>query len=807
MFRNYITVALRNIRKYKGFSLINIAGLAIGIASCLLILLFVQSELSYDWFNEKAERIYRVGFTFHVGTNQFDAALGPCPLAAALVDDFPEVQSAARIFARQSRGGDVFVRFGEKRYKENKFLWADPELLDILTIPFIKGNPEEALAQPNSVVLTAKTAEKYFGQEDPIGKMLELGDGSMYMVNGVTESWPEHSHFHFDFLASFSSLPKSKDLDFYDTAVFTYILLRENASIEELEAKLPEFSGKCLAPIIEKIMAVPYQEFLESGNFIGFMTQPLRDIHLRSKWGNELEPQGSFNTVIIFSAIAMLILIVACINFINLTTARSTKRANEVGVRKVVGSSRAQLVRQFLSESIFLSFLSFLLALICVELALPVFNSLVGKKFSFSNIFDWSFLLFLLIGAFFIGIAAGSYPAFLMASFRPVVVLKGKIQSSMRGRRFRDALVIFQFCASIILLVGTAVIYTQLHYIRNKELGFDKEHVVVIQRTEKLGSQQLAFKNQLYQNPDVLSAAFTDSLPQMLLEAKVFQKQGEGSQENNTLITITADYDLLETYGLKMIAGRYFERERSTDSTAVVLNETAIKALDIQDPLEKRLVLVGLKRKPMDIIGIINDFHMESLHTKIGPTAVILVGARPSVLLSVRVRPGDLPKTLAFLEDKWREFTNNQPFEYVFFDDQFDMLYKAEIQAGKVITAFACLAVFIACLGLLGLASFTASHRTKEIGIRKVLGATTSGILVLLNKDFVKRVLVANLIAWPIAYFAMNKWLQNFAYRIRVNIWMFLASAVITLLIALFTVSYQTIRAARGNPVDSLRYE
>ena len=807
MWRNYLTVALRNIRKYKGFSLINIAGLAIGIASCLLILLFVQSELSYDRFHEKAERIHRVGFTFHVGTNQFDAALGPCPLAAALIEDFPEVQSAARIFARQSRGGDVFVRYGEKRYKENKFLWADPELLDILTIPLIKGSTEEALSQPNSIVLTAETAEKYFGHEDPIGKMLELGDGSLYMINGVTESWPENSHFRFDFLASFSSLPKSKDLDYYDTAVFTYILLRENASIGELELKLPEFSGKCMAPIIEKIMAVPYQEFLESGNFIGFMTQPLRDIHLRSKWGNELEPQGSFNTVIIFSAIAVLILIVACINFINLTTARSTQRSNEVGVRKVVGSSRGQLIRQFLSESVFLSFLAFLLALLFVELSLPVFNNLVGKEFSSSHILDWSFLLVILIGALCIGTVAGSYPAFLMASFRPVSVLKGKIQSSTKGRRFRDALVIFQFCASVVLLVGTAVIYMQLHYIRSKELGFEKEHVVVIQRAEKLGSQQLAFKNQLYQNSDVLSAAFTDSLPQMLLEAKVFQKEGEGSQENNTLITITSDYDLLETYGIKMIAGRYFERERSTDSAAVVLNEAAIRALDIQDPLEKRLVLVGLKRKPMDIIGIINDFHMESLHTKIGPTAVILTGGRPSVLLSVRVRPGDLPKTLGFLEDQWSEFTNNQPFEYVFFDDQFDMLYKAEIQAGKVITAFACLAVFIACLGLLGLASFTASQRTKEIGIRKVLGATTSGILVLLNKDFVKRVLVANLIAWPLAYYAMNKWLQNFAYRIRINIWMFLASAVIALLIALLTVSYQTIRASRGNPVDSLRYE
>jgi putative ABC transport system permease protein len=807
MWRNYLTTAIRNIRKYKGFSLINIAGLAIGIASCMLILLFVQSELSYDQFHEKADRIHRVGFTFHVGTNQFDAALGPCPLAAAMVAEFPEVESAARIFARQSRGGDVFVRYGEKRYKENKFLWADPELLEILTIPFIKGNPEEALAKPNSVIMTNEMAIKYFGQDDPQGKMLELGDGSLYMVNGVTESWPGHSHFRFDFLASFSSLPKSKDLDYYDTAVFTYILLRENASIAELDAKLPEFSGKCMAPIIEKIMAVPYGDFLESGNFIGFMTQHLRDIHLHSKWGNELEPQGSFNTVIIFSAIALLILIVACINFINLTTARSTQRANEVGVRKVVGSSRGQLIRQFLSESIFLSFLSFLLAVIFVELALPAFNNLIGKEFSASRILDWPFILILLIGAILIGIVAGSYPAFLMASFRPVSVLKGKIQSSMRGRRFRDALVIFQFCASVVLLVGTAVIYDQLHYLRNKELGFEKEHVVVIQRAEKLGSQQKAFKNQLYQNPDILSATFTDSLPQILLEAKVFQKEGEDSQENNTLITITADYDLLKTYGLEMIQGRYFERERSTDSTAIVLNETAIKALDIQDPLDKRLVLVGLKRKPMDIIGIMNDFHMESLHTKIGPTAVILFGARPSVLLSVRVRPGDLPKTLGFLEDQWREFTNNQPFEYVFFDDQFDMLYKSEIQSGKVITAFACLAVFIACLGLLGLASFTASQRTKEIGIRKVLGATTPGILVLLNKDFVSRVLLANLIAWPLAYYAMNKWLQNFAYRIQIKVWVFAGAAIIALLIALVTVSYQTLRAARGNPVDSLRYE
>jgi len=498
---------------------------------------------------------------------------------------------------------------------------------------------------------------------------------------------------------------------------------------------------------------------------------------------------------------------VACINFINLTTARSSQRASEVGVRKVVGSTRRQLTRQFLSESILLSFIAVLLAMIIVDLALPVFNTLVGKEFPAAYYQDWSFLMGIVLGALVTGILAGSYPAFLLSSFRPVEVLKGKRGSSIKGRLFRNILVVFQFCASIILLVGTTVIYLQLHYIRNKELGFEKEHVIVVQRAEKLGSQQKTFKEELKRNPDILSVTFTDSLPQMLLEAKVFQKEGEGSSENNTLVAITADYDLMETYGLKLIEGRYFERERSADSTAVVLNETAVKALDIQNPLEKRLILVGLRRKPMDIIGIINDFHMEPLHVKIGPMAVIPIGEKPGVLLSARVRPGNLSKSLGYMEDQWNRFTNNQPFEYVFFDDQFDLIYKTEVQASKVITAFACLAIFIACLGLLGLASFTASQRTKEIGIRKVLGATVSGIVLLLNKDFIKWVLMANLIAWPLAYYAMNKWLQNFAYRIGLNIWMFIGSATLAFIIALLTVSYQSIKAARANPVDSLRYE
>ncbi len=806
MFRSFFIVAWRNFRKNKGHAFINIAGLTIGIASCLLIALFVGSELKYDCFHDNAERIYRAGLKFHVGSNQFDAALGPCPLADALVRDFPEVKSAARVFARQSRGGDVFVRYEEKRYREERFLWADASIFEVLTIPLLKGDSSEALSNPNSVVLTTKAVKKYFAEEDPMGKMLALEDGSLYRVTGVTEGWSHSSHFYFDFLASFSSLPKSKDHDFYDTAVFTYFSLKENVSPESMQSKLPEFSGKYMAPVIEKIMAVSYEDFLKSGNYIGFMIQPLLDIHLRSDWGNELDPQGNITIVFIFSAIAVLILIVACVNFINLTTARSSQRAGEVGIRKVVGSSRGQLVRQFLTESVLLSLTAVVSALALVELVLPAFNRLIGADLNPGYFLNGYNMMLLLLGALGLGVAAGSYPAFLMASFKPVDVLKGRGQLLL-GRSFRGILVIFQFCASIILLVGTIVIYCQLHYIRTLDLGFEKEHVIVVQRAEKLGNQQEAFKNRMMRESDILQATYTDSLPQILLEAKVFQKEGEGSQQNNTLITITTDYEFKDTYGLEMLKGRFFDRERSTDKTAVVLNETAVRSLGIKNPLEERLVLVGLNRRPMEIIGIIKDFHMESLHVKIGPTAVILRGLRPGVLLSVRVKPDDLQETLRLLETRWNEFTNNQPFEYTFFDDQFNSLYRNEIRGGRVIAAFAGLAVFIACLGLLALASFTVGRRTKEIGVRKILGASVNGILILLNKDLAKQVVVANVLAWPIAYFAMNRWLQNFAYRIALNLWMFAGAAGMAFFMAVLTVSIQSYNAARVNPVDSLRYE
>ncbi len=806
MLKNYIKVVVRVIQKHRGYSFINIIGLAIGIASCILILFFVQSELNYDRFHENARHIYRVPLRFNVGMNHFDCALAPSPLAKAMVADFPEVKASTRMY-KQFRTGNVYVRYGDKQFMEEQFVWADPTVFDVFTIPLLEGEKKAVLKEQNSVVLTPTMVNKYFGEEEPIGKMLILEDGTPYKVTGIAQPLPQNSHFHFDFLATFSSLRKSRDPDWYDTAVYTYILVQENVTSGQIEAKFPEFSRKYYEPIVKKAMGISYDRFIESGNFIGFFLQPLLDIHLHSKVENEFEPPGNIQTVTIFAAIAFIILVVACINFINLATARSAQRAREVGIRKVVGSRRKQLIRQFLAESIVFAAIAILVALILVELFLPVFNSLVGKDYTMSTFISWTFVLGILFGVAIIGIMAGIYPAFLLSSFQPVDVIKGKFQSGIKGRRFRHALVVFQFVASIVLFISTFVISDQLQYVRNKNLGFDKEHVVIIQGARKLEAEREAFKERLKQNSNIINATFTDSLPQMLLEVKVFQKPGEDSNMNHTLVTISADYDFLDTYNIKLKEGRYFSKERSTDSSAVILNESAAKALNLESSLGKQLLLTEFKNKPYSIIGVVEDIHLESLHFNMRPMASILIENRPVMYLSVRIHPQRIEETIQFMEKLWQEFVPAQPLDYVFFDDNFAQLYNTEIQAGKTFTAFAALAIIIAGLGLFGLASYVTTQKTKEIGIRKVLGASVPGIILLLNREFLIKVLVANLLAWPIAYFAMNKWLENFAFRVSISLWIFVGSASLAFVISLMAVSYQTVRAANTNPVSSLRYE
>jgi len=807
MILNYIKTAIRSLLRYKGFSLISIVGLAIGLASCILIILFVANELSYDKFHQNSEQIYRAYLRYEMGSNQFDSPYCPVPLAPTLKEEYAEVLQTTRLYHLNYRNKFVYVKYDDKQYKEEKFLWADSTVFDVFTIPLITGNPQKALLKPNSIVITSETAEKYFGSENPIGKMLKLQDGSLYEVTGIAENFPDNSHFQFDFLASFAGDPKSRDPEWYDTAVCTYLVLQENYNWKDLNKKLPDLSKKYVSPIIESAMGMSYDKFIEAGNYFGFFIEPILDIHLYSEVENGLGKKGNINTVFIFSGIALLILIIASINFINLATARSSVRANEVGIRKLVGSTRSQLISQFLTESIITCLISLILAIILVYLFLPFMNNLLGAELDFSIFSNGLILVVLFLSLIIVGILAGSYPAFLLTSFKPVEVLKGKIQSGKKGRLFRNVLVVFQFSASVILIICTIVIFNQLHYIKNKDLGFEKDQIIIIQNVNKLGSNQKSFKEQLKQYSNIVNATYTDCLPQMMLEVKPFQKIGDGSSENHTIITVTSDHDFMDTYKFKMEQGRFFDRQFSTDTSTVLLNQAAVIALNFENPLDEQLLLLGRRQRKMDVIGVIKDFHTQTIHEQIGPMASILMRDRPGEFLSARIQAGGIKESIEFIENQWKKFAPDQPLEYTFFDDQFQLAYQSEIQSEKIFTSFAVLAIFIACLGLFGLASFTVTRRTKEIGIRKTLGATEVNVVRILSGEFLKWVIIANVVAIPIAWYAMSGWLENFAFKTELSWWIFVLAGCVALIIALITISTQTIKAALSNPVESLRYE
>ncbi len=804
MFKNDMKMALRTIKHNKGYTFINMTGLAVGIASCLLILLFVQHELSYDKFHEKAERIVRIGMQAELGTNSFTIADGPSPLAEALRNDLPEVVDSTRLFAVRQ----AYLQYEDKQFKEEDFIYADPNVFDVFTLPLITGDPETALAQPDSILITPAIAEKYFGSLDVLGRVIQGEDDRSFKVTGIIQELPDNSHFHFDLMASSLGYPPSKAPDWFSNGTYTYLVLDENIPVSQLEAKLPELTKQYIEPTIQEGFGISFDKFLETGNFFGFSALPLLDIHLHSTVDNDWEPSGSYDTVIIFTAIALVIMLVACINFTNLATARASKRANEVGVRKVVGSYRRQLVQQFLTESLFLSFLAFVIALALVRVALPGFNKIMDKEISMALLGTWYIPPLMVLFALAVGILAGVYPAFMLAAFRPAAVLKGKMQSSARGRRLRNGLVVFQFFTTVALFIGTIIIFTQLHYMQSKDLGLDKEHVVVVQNAYMIGDQKEAFKTELKKNPDILGAAFSASGPFMSLTAQIYRKEGQDIQTNYTLVNIIADHDYLDTYRLEMKEGRFFSRENTTDTSAMILNEAAVHALGFEEPvIGKQLQWMTEEGASFSIIGTVKDFHMQSLHEAIRPMVMTLSGPGPQRLLSLRISPGRIDQTLAFLEEQWKAFSPGQPVDYVFLDERFDRDYKSEIRAANVFSAFAGLAILIACLGLFGLASFMAEQKTKEIGVRKVLGASVAGIVVLLSKEYVKWLVLANLLAWPLAYYAMHSWLQNFAFRTNITIWPFMLAGGSALVVSLLTVSYQSIKAALAHPIKSLRYE
>ena len=796
MLTNYLRIAFVNLRKHKAFSFINIFGLSIGIACCILITAYVFHELSYDKFHDKADRIYRLRCDLKISGDHLILPKSSPPMANYLVTNYPEVLNAVRIRSL----GRMPVQYRDNLHYENRLFFADHSIFEVFTFPMIKGDPQTVLKTAYSVVITERMTKKYFGEEDPIGKVLKINNQYDFTVTGIVNNVPKNSHFAFDMLCSFETYAQENKRDMQNWLSinnYTYILLQEGYDYKQLEQKFPE--------MIDKNTGLKYIK----GEMAVFL-QPLTSIHLHSNLMQEVSGNSNIAYVYIFSAIALFILAIACINFMNLSTARSANRAKEVSLRKVLGADRGRIIRQFLSESIFFSLISLALALLLVDLALPLFRSLSGIDLSI-NYINNPWLIPGLIGlAVLVGLVAGSYPAFFLSAFQPARVMKGLFEKGTAGSRFRSVLVIVQFSISIILIVGTIIVFNQLQYLKNTRLGFHKEQVVVIPISDESTLESLRpLKEEIRNYSRVLSIAASSHVPGQTTYVNPFIPEGFTLDQMQYMGELYVDHDFVPTMGIEIAAGRNFSADLQTDkSESCIINETAAKKFGWDNPIGKtiRKQTTSKELRKRIVVGVVKDFHMESLHKQISPL-IIVYTTHIFNSVSVRISAENMPETIAFLRDKIGYWDPYRPFEYYFLDDSFDAQYRAEERLSSIFSYFSVLAIFIACLGLFGLASFTAEQRTKEIGIRKVLGASIPGIFVLLSKELTKWVLLANTIAWPIAYYLLKRWLQGFAYKTSVTLVTFVLAAAISFVIALATISYQALKAATANPADSLRYE
>jgi putative ABC transport system permease protein len=793
MFSNYLKIAFRNLIQRKGFSFVNIFGLTIGMVCTMLILLWVMDELSYDKFHKNANNIYRVV----TDTEIMQSGL----VATTMQEKLPEVKNTTRIYATKAVGRNGLVSYGEKSFYTQGLIMADPSFFDVFTYQFVKGNSKHALNDLKSIVITEETARKYFGKENPIGKPLMYENLFEFKVTGMLKNPNENTHLTFDFIIPIENYRTIRDsqngLENWGNCSFaTYVLLKENSNPEALQQKLQK--------VIEES---------KGSKYFPLSLQKITDIHLKSHFESEIKTNGDINSVYIFSTIAVFVLLIACINYMNLSTARSSTRAKEVGVRKVIGANRSQLVNQLLSESMLLSAISFLLALILVWLLLPVFNTFTGKQLSLLSHNSLFLIILSFVFIFGAGIIGGGYPAVILSGYNPVKNLKSDLYANSKlstSLRFRNLLLVTQFVLSIGLIVCAFVISAQMDFIRNKNLGFKKEQLIYISsnRSKQVIPQMPLFKEEVLQSASVINASASSNIPGTSLSKRSLHVVAKPKDVNNNVELLWLDYDFLKTYEIKLAAGRSFSKEISSDATnAVIINETAAKELGFSSPQKAIGTIVTTNNETMQqIIGITKDFHFLSLYEKI-PSIIMQIEPRQYRNLSVRIKTQNIQSTISFIKAKWQSVFPSRPFEYQFVDAEYEQQYSADFQMNSLFKWFAGVAIMIACLGLLSLVSFSIVRKLKEVGIRKVLGASVWQILLLITKEFIKWVIVANLIAWPIAYYLMNKWLQDFAYRIELSWWMFALSGGIALLIALATVSYQAIKAATANPVESLKYE
>lgn len=807
MFRNYWKIAIRNLWKNKSFSALNISGLALGLAACLLIVMYVKDELSYDSYNKNVNRIYRVDPDIKFGGSVYNLAAAPDPLAETMQKEFPQVEATVRF--RQL--GNLLVKKGADNFIEDKVIYTDASIFKVFTLPVIDGTPEKTLAEPNTVVITESTARKYFKRTDVAGQMMETDNNTLLKIAGVIKDVPKTSHFNFDFFVSLASLEEARRGNWISNNFNTYVLLKEGAKAEQVQAGLQKIVLNNVMPQIKDGLNTTQEDMNKRGDYFRLGLFPLSAIHLHSDRMSELSRNGNIVYVYIFSAVALFILLIACVNFMNLSTARSGNRSREVGIRKVMGSLRSNLVVQFLAESMVISFVSLLLAIVLAWAALPWFNQLSGKSILLQEQLSPFTCLILLAFATLVGLLAGSYPAFYLSSFAPIKVLKGKLAAGFRTGWLRNSLVVFQFSISVFLIVGTVVIYNQLNYIRNKNAGFNRDQVLVVKDTDRLGSKIDLFKKEIQRAGISQNVTLTGYLPTgNYRNTDILFKDATAAPGSSLTLQIwDVDDEYVPTLGMQMAAGRNFSKDHPTDTSTVILNEAAVRLLGWEEPLGKMIYLpdgrLGSSLSPHTIIGVVKDFNYNSMRESVGP--LMMQFKKEASMAAIRLEAGNIQASLNKIENIWSSLIPGQPIRHSFMDEDFNAIYKAEQRTGRISMAFSLLAVMIACLGLFGLAAYAAEQRTKEIGIRKVLGASVSGLVQMLSKDFLKLVGISLLIAFPLAWWAMNSWLQNFAYRSQITWWIFAITAMITLLIALLTVSLQAIRAALTNPVKSLKNE
>jgi len=802
MFRNYFKIAWRNLSKNKVFSIINIAGFAIGLTCFVLIAVFVIDELSYDRNSPEAANIYRVNLSV---TGNGDVAVYPLADVAVgegMKNAFPEVKA----FTRISPASD-FVKYEDKQFKEEHLAFADSNFLRLFSIPLIEGNAKNALVEPSSVVISRSFAKKYFGNSEAVGKSLTIGTyNRVYKVTGIIDKVPDNSHFHFDAFLSLSSF-RITNKTWSNLGYYTYLLLDKNADPKALEAKFPQLVAKYVVPEIQHDMGVSLAEAQKSVNTFRFTLLPLTDIHLRSNTKMEMEANGDIQYVYIFSALALFILLLACVNFTNLSTARAIKRAREVGIRKVMGSVKKQLIVQFLSESVLFTFFSMLLSYFLIFLLLPYFNQLANKSIGFDFFLNYKLILAVLVVSVLAGILAGIYPAFFLSSFNITRVLKGSSMQGSQKKPLRSGLIVFQFFVSTALIIATVIIYQQLHYMQNRKLGYDKDQVLFLPDARLLGKAQSSFKEQLLQDNRVVSASISRSVPGgPIMDGTEIYPKNENSNGTEIHANIShVDYDYLRTLGIKILKGRNFSKDFATDSSAIVINEAAVQQLGWTNENAVGRTIVRSGQVELKVIGVVADFNYASLKEKVAPLMMILGGNYGGLIM--KIKTADTRGFLTDLKKQWNAFNAAGPLEYNFLDEKFAALYASEQRTKQIFSAFAVLAIIIASLGLFGLSAFVIEQRTREIGIRKVLGATVQQVLFLVSKEFLLLVAIAFVISVPVTWWAMHEWLKDFAYRVNIGKGVFVAAGLAAIMIAFCTISFQAMKAALSNPVNSLRTE